>query len=172
MGMKHILSGADHVAFLLALLLSTWNLKALFKVVTAFTLGHSLSLALVALGVWAPSARWVECAIALSIVYVALENLRKRRGRRPELVSLAFGLVHGMGFAGALTELNLSARQIPAVLVLFNAGVELGQLLLLALVVPLLAQARKKTWYVQRAEPVGSLALLACGFVWFLARLS
>ena len=140
--------------------------------ISAFTLAHSLSLAVVALGVWAPSPHWVEPAIALSIVYVALENLRGHATRHPAAVSFGFGLVHGMGFASALSELALTPREIPRALLCFNMGVELGQLTLLMFALPLLSWARRHAWYQQRGRLGGSLALAGCGFFWLLSRLS
>lgn len=170
MGFSHILSGLDHIAFLLALLLSVRRPRALLAVVSSFTLAHSLSLALVTLGVWAPSPRYVEPAIALSIVYVALES-STGAPKRPALASFVFGLVHGMGFAGALGELNLTPREVPLALVLFNVGVELGQLLLLCAFVPALHHLTKYPWFQRRALPVCSAALVVCGVFWFAARL-
>ncbi|HET9932259.1 MAG TPA: HupE/UreJ family protein [Polyangiaceae bacterium] len=170
LGFGHILSGLDHIAFLLALLLSVRRIKTLLAVVSAFTLAHSLSLALVTLGAWAPSPRYVEPAIALSIVYVALEGATGRMPTRPALVSFAFGLVHGMGFAGALGELNLTPSEIPVALVLFNAGVELGQLLLLFALVPSLRWLTKYGWFQRRVLPLCSVALAVCGVFWFAAR--
>lgn len=171
MGFWHILSGLDHVAFLLALVFSVTRTWALLAVVSSFTLAHSLSLALVTLGVWTPSSRYVEPAIALSIVYVALESTTGRAPKRPALVSFLFGLIHGMGFAGALGELHLAPSDIPVALVLFNGGVELGQLLLLCAVVPALRALTKFPWFTRRVLPLCSAALVASGVLWFVRRL-
>lgn len=172
MGFWHILRGLDHVAFVVTLLLSLRRIKTLLAVISAFTLAHSFSLALVTCSVWTPSPRWVEPAIALSIVYLALESARRRAPKHPALISFAFGLVHGMGFASALRELALPAREIPAALLLFNGGVELGQLLLLCALVPLLHFARRNDWCVRRALPACSIALAACGVFWFATRIA
>jgi len=170
MGFEHILAGADHIAFLLALVLGTSRPLRLLRVVTAFTLAHSLSLALVALGWFAPSTSWVEPAIALSVAYVGVENLRSREPKQREFVSFGFGLVHGLGFGGALADVRLTPNEIPSALALFNVGVEFGQLLLVLALLPLLAWMRKTSWFAHRALPACSLALAACGVLWFAAR--
>lgn len=172
MGFWHILRGLDHVAFLVALLLSLSRLKTLLVVQSAFTLAHSLSLALVTCGVWAPSSRWVEPAIALSIVYVALEAARRQVPKRPVLVAFVFGALHGMGFASALRELALPARELPTTLLLFNGGVELGQLLLLGSLLPALQYLRRHDWCVRRGLPACALTLAVCGACWFAARIA
>lgn len=171
MGFWHILSGLDHVAFLLALVFSVTRTRALLAVVSSFTLAHALSLALVTLGVWTPSSRYVEPAIALSIIYVGLESTSGRAPKRPGLVSFLFGLVHGTGFGGALGELHLAPSEIPIALVLFNGGVELGQMLLLCAVVPALRALTKFPWFTRRVLPLCSAALVVSGVFWFVGRL-
>jgi hydrogenase/urease accessory protein HupE len=138
LGVEHILFGVDHLLFVLALLIITRGTWLLVKTVTAFTVAHSITLALATLGyVHAPSAP-VEAAIALSIVFVAAEIVRQRQGREgltarvPWVVAFTFGLLHGLGFAGALTEVGLPEGHVPTALLFFNVGVELGQLLFIA----------------------------------------
>jgi hypothetical protein len=151
MGATHVLSGWDHLAFLLGLLLLPQTLRSVAKTVTAFTLAHSLTLALAALGLVTPSARVVEPVIALSIAWVGVENLiafrrgaddMRRRAERRWLVTLPFGLVHGFGFAGALSELGLRGAALPPALLSFNVGVELGQLAVVLPLLPALALLR------------------------------
>jgi len=149
LGVEHILLGADHLLFVLALLLIVAGVKRLVATVTAFTLAHSLTLAAATLGwVRVPQAP-VEAVIALSIVFVAAEILHARQGRAgvaaraPWLVAFAFGLLHGFGFAGALRETGLPEGQIPAALLFFNIGVELGQLLFIAAALGALALLRR-----------------------------
>ncbi len=170
LGLDHILSGIDHLLFLAALLLGSRGLRSLLITVTAFTAAHSLSLAAATLG-WAhvPSS-WVEPAIAASIVWVAVENiwLRSQPLRRHAL-TFAFGLVHGLAFAEALTELNLSGWSLARALLGFNLGVELGQ----ALVVLLLAPAL--TWLARQAtgprlERALSVGIAGMGFFWLVQR--
>ena len=131
--MHHILIGPDHLLFLVGLLLLGGSLRQLALVVTAFTLAHSLTLTLAVLGLLSPPARIVEPAIALSIVYVGVDNLLVKSGRdmRP-WIALVFGLVHGLGFASVLREMELPRRALGWSLFSFNLGVEIGQLLVVA----------------------------------------
>ena len=128
LGVEHILTGADHLVFLLGLILVGGSLRSLVGVVTAFTLAHSITLALAALSIFAPSPRLVEPAIALSIAYVGVENLFVNDASKRWRITFPFGLIHGFGFAGALREIALPRAQLPIALVSFNLGVELGQL--------------------------------------------
>lgn len=135
LGTEHILFGADHLLFVLALLIITQGTWRLVKTITAFTIAHSITLALATLGfVHVPQAP-VEAVIALSIVFVAAEIIHAWSGRKgltaqaPWIVAFTFGLLHGFGFAGALNEVGLPQGQIPVALLFFNLGVEAGQLL-------------------------------------------
>lgn len=138
LGVDHILVGYDHLLFVLALLLIVRSGWMLVKTITAFTVAHSITLALATLGFVNVASRPVEAAIALSIVFLALEILAARRGqigltyRKPWLVAFGFGLLHGFGFAGALSEIGLPQSEIPVALLFFNVGVEFGQLLFIA----------------------------------------
>ena len=144
LGWTHILSGTDHLLFVLALMLWLRNRRELLLAVTAFTLGHSVSLAAAALGWLDVPQRPIEALIALSIAALALELVRAERAttsalsdRRPlraPLFAAAFGLLHGLGFAGALAEIGLAQGEIPLSLLSFNVGIELGQLAFLSLV--------------------------------------
>lgn len=149
LGVEHILLGVDHLLFVLALLLLVEGRRRLLATVTAFTVAHSLTLAAATLG-WVRVAQTpVEAVIALSIVFVAGEIAHERRGRRgwtrraPWVVAFVFGLLHGLGFAGALREVGLPADAIPMALLLFNLGVEVGQLLFVAGVLGLAALASR-----------------------------
>jgi len=144
LGIGHILEGIDHLLFVLGLLLivSTPHLRVmpLIQTVTAFTIAHSLTLGLATLGFVDVPSRPVEAAIALSIVFLAMEVVRGWQGheslthRQPWLVAFGFGLLHGLGFAGALADVGLPQAEIPIALLFFNVGVELGQLLFVAVV--------------------------------------
>ena len=138
-GIEHILTGADHLAFLLALVLGgtlvaerRLRVGALVAMLTAFTVGHSASLAIATLGGFAPGSRLVEPAVALSVAYVGAENLFTRSVRHRWMLTLPFGFVHGFAFAGGLLPLGLPRAQLPLALLGFNLGVEAGQLLVLA----------------------------------------
>jgi hypothetical protein len=148
-GTIHILEGYDHLLFVLALLLIVPNLWLLFKTITAFTVAHSISLALATLGVLNMPGAPTEAVISLSILFLAVEIVHSREGRItltervPWLVALAFGLVHGLGFAGALAEVGLPQQEIPLALLMFNVGVETGQILFVSMVLMLMAVHRR-----------------------------
>jgi hydrogenase/urease accessory protein HupE len=135
LGFEHILTGFDHLLFVLGLLLLIENRWALFKTVTAFTLAHSITLAIATLGYARAPAPFVNTAIALSICFLGVEVVRKWRGetsftiRYPWVVAFVFGLIHGFGFASGLTNLGLPRDVLPVALLLFNVGVEIGQLI-------------------------------------------
>lgn len=147
-GAEHMLFGWDHLLFVLGLLLLT-PVRQLLWVITAFTIGHSITLAIVALGLFTLPGEPVELLIALSILFLAIEVVRKWRGetsvtiRRPWLIALAFGLLHGLGFAGALSEIGLPEGAEILALLLFNLGVELGQILFVGLVLAAIWLLRK-----------------------------
>ncbi len=174
MGVEHILTGWDHLLFLAALVLGAASARALVGTISAFTVAHSITLALAALGILAPSARWVEPAIAASIVCVAAENLARRAPGRRWPIAFAFGLVHGLGFAGALRELALDRDRLLPTLIGFNAGVEIGQLAVLAAVLPLLARLRghadfEEKWTRRASASIGAIgAALLVTRIWGL----
>ncbi len=170
MGVEHILTGYDHLVFLLGLVIVGGRLRSLLMVVTAFTLAHSITLALAALGVWAPSPSIVEPAIALSIAYVGVENFFVKNAEKRWRITFPFGLIHGFGFAGALQEVAMPKADVPCALVLFNVGVEAGQLAVLALVLPLIYLARKKEAFREQGVKVVSGAIAVAGVVWFISR--
>ncbi len=141
------------------------------KVVTAFTAAHSVTLSLAALGVVALPSRWVESAIALSVVLAALNNLRPLVGESRWVAAFAFGLVHGFGFAGALQDLGLPSGSLALSLVGFNVGVELGQLALVAAFLPLAFSMRASSAY-RRGVLAGGIGrvIAAIAMVWFVER--
>jgi hydrogenase/urease accessory protein HupE len=143
LGIEHVLIGYDHLAFVLGLLLLARTRRALLAAVTGFTLAHSLSLSACVLGILTPPSSWVEAAIALSIAYVAIAHRASTSSVQAVIVSLAFGFIHGFGFAGALEELGLPLQDTALALVLFNLGVEAGQLLALCLFIPALVWLRR-----------------------------
>jgi hydrogenase/urease accessory protein HupE len=145
MGVEHILAGIDHLLFVLALLLIVDGTRRLVMTITAFTVAHSITLVAATLGWLHVPGPPVEAIIALSIVFVASEVIQRLRGRdpltarAPWIVAFSFGLLHGLGFAGALAEVGLPQVAIPVALLMFNVGVEVGQLLFVAAVVGLQA---------------------------------
>jgi HupE / UreJ protein len=170
LGIEHILTGWDHLLFLLGLLLCGGSWLALAKIVTAFTLAHSITLALAALDIVVLPDRLVEAVIALSIAFVAAENLfGKPVVARRWLVSFCFGLVHGFGFSAALRELGLASSGLLVSLFGFNAGVEIGQGLVVAVALPALVLLRRTRWE-RRMVWSSSLAILLVGVVLFVER--
>jgi hydrogenase/urease accessory protein HupE len=149
LGFEHILLGIDHLLFVLALVLLVKGWKQLVSTITSFTLAHSLTLAAATLGFVHVPGPPVEACIALSIVFVAAEIIRSRQGkpglteRAPWVVALTFGLLHGLGFAGALSDVGLPQHAIPLALLFFNIGVELGQLAFIAAVLGVMAAMRR-----------------------------
>ncbi len=179
LGVEHILLGPDHLLFVLALLIITLGGWKLVKTVTAFTVAHSITLGLATLGFVHVPQTPVEAVIALSIVFVAAEIVHARNGRpgvtarAPWLVAFVFGLVHGFGFAGALSEIGLPHGQIPLALLFFNVGVEIGQLLFIAAVLSLLAAVRRVRITPPRwAELLPAYAIGSVAMFWVVQRIS
>lgn len=171
LGVEHILTGYDHLLFLAALLLGGGGALALLKIVTAFTVAHSITLALAVVGLATIPDRVVEPVIAASIAWVAVENVWLRRAlSRRWLVSFAFGLVHGFGFASALTPLALPPWNLALALVGFNVGVEAGQAAMIAVALPFGVWMRRRAWEPRLSRAV-SLLLALVGLVWFVQRL-
>jgi hydrogenase/urease accessory protein HupE len=169
-GIHHILSGYDHLLFLLALLLRGGRFWSLLKIVTAFTAAHSITLSLAALGVVSIPDRLVEPVIAASIVWVAVENLALSDApARRWIVSFLFGLAHGFGFASALDPLGLPPARLALALLGFNLGVETGQAIVVALLLPVLAWSRGKSWEPQLVR-TASLAVAVAGLAWLVER--
>jgi hydrogenase/urease accessory protein HupE len=169
LGVAHILHGYDHVAFLLALLFVR-RFMDLLKIITAFSVAHTLTLALAALGVVSLPSRLVESIIAASIVYVAAENLwRTAKPSHRWRITFAFGLVHGFGFATVLRELGLPADGLVRSLLAFNLGVELGQIAIAAVCWPLLAWIEPRPWSA-RVRIITSSVLLIFGAAWMIDR--
>jgi len=177
LGFEHILSGPDHLLFVLGLILLVVGVRPLVKTVTAFTVGHSITLSVVALGFVQVPSSLIEVFIAASVLLLAVELTTRSPDRpsllrrKPWLVALAFGLLHGMGFAGALAEIGLPDDEIPLALFAFNVGIELGQLAFVAVILAGEALLRRPielapSWLRQLpAYTIGSLAVY-----WVLER--
>jgi len=171
-GVHHILIGPDHLLFLVGLLLLGGSIRRLLLVVSAFTVAHSITLSLAALNLVTPPARLIEPAIALSIVYVGVDNLMVGRGRDVRAwIALAFGFIHGFGFANVLREMNLPSRALGWSLFSFNLGVEIGQLLVVVTIALALAALRSRNEAAGRQVALaGSLAVILAGAFWFVQR--
>ena len=170
-GVSHILTGYDHLAFLFGLLLMGGTLRSLAGVISAFTLAHSMTLALAVLRVVTISPNVVEPAIALSIAYVGIENLFGVDPAKRWRITFPFGLIHGFGFASALIDLDLPRAAVPAALIAFNLGVEIGQLAVVVVVLPIIVWARRSGAFRKKAVPALSLGLALLGAGWFVLRI-
>lgn len=181
LGVQHILLGFDHLLFVLGLVLLVSGRRRLLATITAFTLGHSVTLALAALGLVHVPSGPTEAAIALSIFVLAGELVKSREGngatswlqRSPWLVGIVFGLLHGLGFAGALSEVGLPEGEIPAALFSFNVGIEIGQLVFIAVVLAAgwaLARLPRSLTAQFASAPAYVIGTLAA--FWFCERLA
>ena len=171
-GVHHIMIGPDHILFLIGLMLMGGSLKRLAIIVTSFTIGHSVTLSLAATGLFVPPAAIIEPLIALTIVIVGADNLLRGEGKdlRPWL-ALAFGLIHGFGFAFVLREFGLPDASLAWSLFAFNVGVEIGQLIIVLVVAGVLAMIRYRNEKLARQiATFGSLAVMAAGAYWFVDR--
>lgn len=170
LGIEHILTGYDHLVFLLCLLVPGGTWRSRVAIVTAFTVAHSVTLVLAALQVVTPPARFVEAAIAMSIAYVAIENLLHDEPRTRWPTAFGFGLVHGFGFAGMLNVLDMPVGAFLSSVVAFNVGVEIGQLAVVAVAVPLVAFVSAHAWHRRLVQ---STSVIVCGLAvyWIVERL-
>jgi hydrogenase/urease accessory protein HupE len=175
LGIEHILIGYDHLLFLAGLLLACRRFGEMVVIITSFTLAHSLSLALATFDLVSLPGRLVEPLIAASILYVGIENIWKRNdvNRFRWLLTFAFGLVHGLGFASVLRDLGIGEAGRGALwpLLGFNAGVEIGQLAVAAILLPILLYARRAPKFEQRGLPILSGIVAAAGLFWLVERL-
>ena len=172
LGVEHIATGYDHLLFLLALILCGGRMVQLLKIITAFTLAHSITLGAAALGLVNLPPALVEAVIALSIAYVAFENLFPRFAiSRRWTISFLFGLMHGFGFSSVLQEIGLPRDGLVLALLNFNLGVEAGQLVAVAVVVPLLIWLRKTRWESLVVQALSALVLVV-GLGLFIGRVA
>ncbi len=174
LGVRHIVSGYDHLLFLAAMLLVAKGLAEGAAIITAFSAAHALALVLAVAGVVSLPGHVVEPLIAASVVWVGVENLFRRRVARRWLPAFGFGVVHGLAFAGALSELGAaeSGGSLAVRLAFFNLGIEAGQLAFGLLTVPLLWYARRWPLLAYRAQTAGSLSVAIAGAYWFITRLA
>ena len=174
LGIAHIWTGYDHLLFLFGLLLVCRSFRSIIGIISCFTLAHSITLALATLGIVNLPSSLVEPAIAASIFYVGVENLA-RRGAEPKgrwALTFGFGLIHGFGFASALRELGIGSNGhgIAMPLLTFNLGVEIGQVTIAAIVLPIVWQLRKNPGFVRYGVPILSAVVALAGLYWFLQR--
>ena len=169
LGVEHIFTGYDHLAFLVGLLIATGSFRSLVRIVTSFTVAHSITLALATFDAVVLPTRVTESLIALSIAYVAAENLLRSRAIERYRITFLFGLVHGFGFSAILREMELPRRSLALSLFSFNAGVELGQLLFVALVFPMMMYLAGSAWQ-NRVRSAVSFGIVCLSMYWFAQR--
>ncbi len=168
LGIQHIATGYDHLAFLLGLLIATASLRSLVKVITSFTVAHSITLALATFGVVVLPSRFTESMIAASIIYVAVENLLRKSTIDRWKLTFLFGLVHGFGFSNVLREMQLPRADLALSLFSFNAGVEIGQIVFVVLLFPAIEDLIKSGW--TKLRPAVSIAIGLLAAYWFIQR--
>jgi hydrogenase/urease accessory protein HupE len=172
-GIYHIFTGPDHILFIIGLLLLGGSLPRLLTIVTAFTIAHSITLSLAALDIYSPPARLIEPAIALSIVYIGIDNLTVGKGGRDVRAWIAFffGFLHGFGFAGVLREFGLPSQALGWSLFSFNIGVEIGQVCIVLVAATILAALRRRRPTLShRVSTIGSAGVILAGSYWFIQR--
>ena len=173
LGIEHILTGYDHLLFLFALLLVTRQFMSAVKIITCFTIAHSITLAVATFNLLTIPSRIVEPLIAATIIYVAIENIVLRREPKARwALTFFFGLIHGFGFAGILRELGIGrdGSGIAVPLVSFNLGVEIGQIAVAAILLPLIWKFSKNPTFVTRWVPAFSVVIALAGGFWLVQR--
>jgi hydrogenase/urease accessory protein HupE len=173
LGIEHILTGYDHLVFLLGLLIAGVSFRSAAGIITSFTVAHSVTLALATLDIVRIPSGVVEPLIAVSIVYVGVENISRRELNRRWLLTFGFGLIHGFGFASVLNELGVAssgAASAAVPLLSFNLGVELGQIAIAAVVWPVIWKLREKPSFVSRFVPACSVLIALAGGLWLIER--
>lgn len=170
LGVEHILSGLDHILFILCAIVVLASLKDIIKVVTSFTVAHSITLAATFLGWISVPSAWVEPLIAFTIIYMAVSNLLRKSFKHRAYVTFLFGLIHGMGFAGALTEITFSQKELLTSLAAFNVGIEAGQLAVVLVAIALFLLIRQPVWQTRIRQATSAVVAIA-GVFWLTTRL-
>nr|WP_236587853.1 HupE/UreJ family protein [Tumebacillus amylolyticus] len=169
MGIEHILTGYDHLAFLLTLIILGGSFKNILKIVTSFTVAHSVTLILSAMSVVTLPTRLIESLVAVTILYVGIENQFIKNTNYRWVLTGFFGLVHGFAFAGALAETQVPKNHFLEALLTFNVGVEIGQLLVVIVLLPIILYIGRFNWNVWVVRGIsGGVALF--GLIWFMQR--
>jgi hypothetical protein len=169
LGVEHIFTGYDHLAFLVGLLIATGSFRALVKIVTSFTIAHSVTLALATFDAVVPPTKLTESLIALSIAYVAAENLLRSQAIERYRITFLFGLIHGFGFSTILREMQLPRGNLALSLFSFNAGVEVGQLAFVGVVFPAMLYLTSSRWRAEIRSAV-SFGVVCLSVYWFVQR--
>ena len=170
LGMEHIITGYDHLLFLFALLLARQSFKSYLAIITSFTIAHSITLTLGALGYINLPSLLVESVIALSICYVAIENIVRKEVKTRWVLTFIFGLIHGLGFAGLIGGMNLPTSNFILTLLSFNLGIEVVQIALVAIIVPILNKMQHTSIYPKTQLTASAIITLIGGY-WVVERL-
>jgi len=173
LGLVHIFTGYDHILFVISLLFGVKTIRQIGLLITAFTIAHSITLFLATFQIIQLPSQLVESAIALSIVYVALINIFSKDSKQPPWIAFGFGLIHGFGFAGILSEMRLEGVHMATSLIFFNIGIEIGQLVIVMVVFPIILYIKKLNLKFKRVKwiiPGSSVGILAFGLIWFFQR--
>ncbi|MFQ5430952.1 MAG: HupE/UreJ family protein [Nitrospinota bacterium] len=170
LGVEHLLTGYDHILFLLSVILVTASFMSTLKVITSFTIAHSITLALAFTGTISLPSAIVEPLIAATIIYVSIENLFRSDFSNRWIVTFFFGLVHGLGFVGALKDITVSTSELATSVVSFNIGIEICQIAIIAVFFPILHFIRKQPWG-HMFERVASVLIAISGTYWLVTRL-
>ena len=170
LGVEHFLTGYDHILFLLSVILVTASFMTTLKVVTSFTIAHSITLALAFTGTISLPSSIVEPLIAATIIYVSIENLFRHDFSNRWVITFFFGLVHGLGFVGALKDITVSTSELLTSVVSFNIGIEIGQIAIIAVFYPILNYIRKQPWGFMFKQ-VASVLIAIAGAYWLVTRL-
>lgn len=169
LGIKHIFTGYDHILFVISLIIGAKTIKQIFTLATAFTIAHSVTLVLATLKIVNLPTNIVKSGIALSIIYVALQNIFNKDSKKHPLIAFGFGLIHGFGFAGLLSEMRLESGGLATSLLFFNIGIEIGQIIIISIMFPLLIYIKKRQ-YTKWLIPGTSVGVLMFGLLWFFQR--
>lgn len=169
LGVEHIITGYDHLLFLLALILVASRFMEVLKIVTAFTIAHSITLFLAAVDIIPIYPRLFESIIAATICYVAVENIVRKEMKSRWILTFIFGLIHGVGFASSISEIGFDTAHTVVSILSFNVGIEVGQLVVVALVLPLIIKLKKLQQYRMIMQILSGLIFIAGGY-WLVER--
>jgi hydrogenase/urease accessory protein HupE len=171
LGLEHIITGYDHILFLLALIVITRSFKKAVKIVTAFTVAHSITLFLVAMELVPVYPKWIEAGIAMTICYVAVENFFAPNAKWRWGLTFVFGFIHGFGFAASIADIGFDKKNLVASLLSFNVGIELGQFAIMGCIFPVLLKMRTNTRYYSVLLKGVSACIFLIGAYWFIERM-
>lgn len=172
LGLEHIITGYDHLLFLLALILISQRSTDILKIVTAFTVAHSITLFLASVEIIPLYPKWIEAGIALTICYVAVENLLVKTLKWRWALTFCFGMIHGVGFASSISDIGFDKTYLVTSLLSFNAGIEIGQLVVVGIVLPILLKLRSNAGAYTVFYRVASGCIFLIAAYWLVQRIA